>query len=279
MTFYDFIKSVARNLGVTQTNAPLIKFILFWGAVLFFLVLELLSPYRPSSVSKLKRWINNIALTVVNTVVLQLIFAGAVVSTAVYVTANQLGVLNMIELPPWARLLLTVAFMDFMLYIWHLLNHEVPFFWRFHRVHHSDLNMDVSTATRFHIGELAMSAVIKISLVFFLGASVLGVMIFESALVLCAQFHHSSLKVPGWFETVFWILFVPPSMHRIHHSVVIEERDTNYGTIFSAWDRGFGTLLTRVDQGKIRIGVGSYQKPEELNLHHLLVMPFTRPVK
>ncbi len=107
----------------------------------------------------------------------------------------------------------------------------------------------------------------------------MGVLIFESALVLCTQFHHSSLKVPESFETLWWILFVPPSMHRIHHSVKIKERDTNYGTIFSLWDRVLGTLLTNVDQFTIRIGVGAYHKPDKLNFHQLLVMPFTKPVK
>ena len=264
---------------MTQPDASLIRGSLFWGGLLFFLLLELLAPYRQSSVSKAKRWINNLTLTLFNSLILYLVFAGAVVTTAVYVTTHQLGVLNMIELPSWVKLLATIAFMDFVLYIWHLLNHEVPLLWRFHRVHHSDLNMDVSTATRFHIGELAMGAIIKIALVFFLGASLAGVVIFESALVLCAQFHHSSVKVPAWLESFFWILFVPPSMHRTHHSVVIKERDTNYGTIFSTWDRWLGTLLTDVDQDQIRIGIGAYQKPDKLNLQHLLAMPATRPVK
>ena len=249
------------------------------GGLLFFLLLELVAPYRPNSVSKAKRWIHNLALTLFNSLVLQLVFAGTVVTTAVYVTTHRLGVLNLVTFPAWVKLVITVAVMDFMLYIWHLLNHEVPFFWRFHRVHHSDLNMDVSTATRFHIGELAVSAVIKISLVFLLGASTVGVVIFESALVLCAQFQHSSLKVPEWFENIFWILFVPPSMHRIHHSVVIKERNTNYGTIFSTWDRWLGTLLKDVDQDKIRIGVGAYRKPDQLTFPHLLAMPATRPIK
>ena len=261
-----------------QTDTTFIRFSLFWGGLLFFLVLEILVPYRQSSVSKVKRWINNISITVFNSLILQVVFAGAIVKTAMYVTTHQLGVLNMIMLPGWVKLFVTVAFMDFMLYIWHLLNHEVPLLWRFHRVHHSDLNMDVSTATRFHIGELAISAVIKIALVFLLGASPLGVIIFEAALVLCAQFHHSSLKVPKGFERIFWILFVPPSMHRIHHSVIIKERDTNYGTIFSIWDRLLGTLLKDVDQKAIRIGMGAYQKPDKLNFQHLLAMPFTRPV-
>lgn len=257
----------------------MIRSYLFFGGIIFFLLLELVIPYRPSSISKVKRWINNLGITIFNSIIINLVFSTVIVGTATYTQTHKLGILNMVQAPVWLKILFTVVFMDFILYVWHFLNHEMPFLWRFHRMHHSDLNMDVSTATRFHIGELAISAVIKISLIFFLGASPVGVLIFESAVVLCAQFHHSSIKVPKWFETVYWILFVPPSMHRIHHSVVIKERDTNYGTILSLWDRFLGTLLSDVDQGKIRIGVGAYRRPEKLNFHHLLAMPFTRPIR
>lgn len=256
-----------------------IRVILFWGGLVFFLIFELVNPYRKSSVSKLKRWLINLALTLFNGILLQLIFSAAVVSTSIYVTKNNLGILNLVQIPQWLKLLTIIVFMDFILYVWHLLNHEVPFLWRLHRVHHSDLNMDVSTASRFHIGELAISSVIKISLIYFLGASPPGVLIFESVLVFCAQFHHSSLKVPVWFETLYWILFVPPSMHRIHHSVVIKERNTNYGTIFSLWDRILETILSNIDQSKILIGLGAYREPDKLNFHHLLIMPFTKAIK
>ena len=221
----------------------------------------------------------NLALTIFNSTLIYLIFSSAIVSTALYARTHRMGVLNILDGPLWLKILATLVFMDFMLYVWHLLNHEMPFLWRFHRVHHSDLNMDVSTATRFHIGELTISAVIKISLIFFLGANPLGVVIFESSLVLCAQFHHSSLKVPEWVEKIYWILFVPPSMHRIHHSVIIKERNSNYGTIFSLWDRILGTLISHADQTRIRIGVGAYQRAEKLHFLRLLVMPFTKAVK
>lgn len=260
-------------------DPKILRFPLFLAALVFFLFMEFVLPYRKPTFSKPKRWFINLGITAINAVILNLLFAGLVIKAALYVTENRLGVLNLLVLPHWAKTLATLAFMDFMLYVWHLLNHEMPFLWRLHRVHHSDLNMDVSTATRFHIGELLISAVIKISLIFFLGADLLGVVIFESALVLCAQFHHSSLRVPKWLETVLWILFVPPSMHRIHHSVKILERDTNYGTIFSLWDRILGTLKADVDQEGIRIGVGAYPREAGLNLHHLLIMPFYRQVK
>jgi sterol desaturase/sphingolipid hydroxylase (fatty acid hydroxylase superfamily) len=139
--------------------------------------------------------------------------------------------------------------------------------------------MDVSTATRFHLGELLISALIKIGLVFFLGADLLGLLIFESALVLAAQFHHSSLRVPAWLDSAWLTFFIPPSVHRTHHSVKIRERNTNYGTIFSFWDRLLGTLKTDVNQEGIIIGVGGHFQEKKLGLGSLLAMPFTKPVK
>jgi len=264
---------------VVPLNIVLLRGLITWGGFVFFLCFELIRPYRQPTVSKMKRLMTNIPLTILNSAVLSLVFASATINTSLYVSGNSLGLLNRISLPLWPKVLLAVFFMDFMLYVWHLLNHEIPFFWRFHRVHHSDLNMDVSTATRFHIGELAMSAVIKICLIYFIGANLISVIIFESLLVLTAQFQHSSLNVPESVEKVFWIFFVPPSMHRIHHSVKIHERDTNYGTILSVWDRLLGTLLKDIPQETIIIGVGPYREPEKLGLPHLLFMPFTRPIK
>jgi sterol desaturase/sphingolipid hydroxylase (fatty acid hydroxylase superfamily) len=260
-------------------NLALLKMILFWGGLLLFLALEQLIPYRPSSISRIRRWATNLGLAVFNSLILNLLFVSLIIQTATYVTEKKMGVLNLYPLPYGMKLFVTVLFFDLILYVWHLLNHEMPFFWRFHRVHHSDLNMDVSTASRFHIGELTISAGIKIGLIFFLGADLVGLTLFESLLVLTSQFHHSSLRVPAWFERIYWTLFVPPSMHRIHHSVVIKERNSNYGTIFSLWDRVLGTLVRRVDQLKIRIGIGAYQKAEQLQFNRLLIMPFTKAVK
>ena len=254
----------------------LIRPLLFLGGLLFFLLMEILAPYRPSSVSKPKRWLNNLSLAFFNAFLLFLFFSKGIMDTTQYVTHQQTGILNLIRVPYWIKMLIAVALFDFMLYVWHFLNHEMPLLWRFHRVHHSDLNLDVSSASRFHIGELGISALIKMALISFLGADLLILVVFESAVVLTSQLHHSSLRVPDRFEDIWWLLFVPPSMHRIHHSVVIRERNSNYGTIFSIWDRILGTFKKMVDQSGIRIGMGAYQKPEKLNFHQLLVMPFTR---
>lgn len=262
-----------------DANAALVRLLVFGGGLLFFLACELLAPYRPATVSKARRWAVNLGLTALNTLALALLLGAAKLALAQHVSQHKLGLLNVHPLPYGLKLLITVVFLDFMLYVWHLLNHEVPLLWRFHRVHHSDLNMDVSTATRFHIGELLVSALITLGLIYLIGADPWGVIVFEAGLGLCAQFHHSSLRVPAWLERAWWLLFVPPSMHRIHHSVKIRERNSNYGTIFSLWDRAMGTLVRQVDQAGIRIGVGGHFDPARLGLARLLLMPFTRYVR
>lgn len=266
------------DLIMATEQAAIIRTLFVWGGLCIFLALELVIPYRASTVSKLWRWTTNLSLTVFNAVLLNLAFGLSILATTSYVAGRQHGLLYLVELPTWLRGLAVIAFMDFALYVWHLINHEMPTLWRFHRVHHCDLNMDVSTATRFHIGELSISAAIKLGLIFFLGITLMELLIFETLLVFCAQLQHSAIRVPSAFERVYQALFVPPSMHRIHHSVLIRERNSNYGTIFSVWDRVLGTLRTDVDQNKIRIGVGSYQNLEKLRLRDLLAMPFTKLV-
>ena len=269
----------ARQDLVNMAYGQNIRLGLFIIGIITFLVLELTRPYRRPSVSKSKRWIINLSLTLINSGLLTLFFSGITAAAAGYAAIRGHGILNIIAPPYWIKLAVTLVFMDFMLYIWHFLNHELPLLWRFHRVHHTDLNMDVSTAARFHIGELAVSALIKASLVYFLGADPVGILTFECTLVLAAQFQHSSLDVSRRFEKYFWLLFVPPSMHRIHHSVIIKERNSNYGTILSIWDRLLGTLVQNVEQSKIVIGVGGHFDENKLNLHHLLVMPAARPIR
>jgi len=264
---------------MTNLNIAIFRGLISWGGFFLFLLFEYLKPYRQPSVARTKRLLTNISLTVMNSAVLSLIFAAATINSALHVSANHLGILNAFNLPFWQKVFLSVIFMDLIFYAWHLLNHKVSLLWRFHRVHHSDLNMDVSTASRFHIGELALSSCLKIGLIYLIGANVVSVILFESLLGLTAQFQHSSIRVPIWFERIFYLLFVPPSMHRIHHSVVIRERDTNYGTILSIWDRLVGTLLKDADQDRIVIGLGPYRKPEGLGILSLLVMPFTRAIR
>jgi sterol desaturase/sphingolipid hydroxylase (fatty acid hydroxylase superfamily) len=253
----------------------MLKTIFYWAGLSLFFMLELGFSYRKNSVSKLKRWITNIPLSVINGSIYYIIYFFVLSGIMIQSDKHQSGLLNSIDMPVWLKVAFGILVLDYFLYIWHLLNHAVPLLWRFHRIHHSDMNMDVSTASRFHIGEFLMSGLVRMMVVYSFGISFFTYILFEILVNLSIQFHHSSIKINSFFEK-FWILFfIPPSMHRIHHSVKIKERDSNYGVLFSFWDRIFGTLTWGIDQSKILIGIGSHRNFEKLGFWHMWLMPFT----
>ena len=260
----------------TFSDIITLKTIFYCAGLSLFLLLELWFSYRQNSVSKYRRWMTNLPLSIINGSIYYLIFFSVLAGIMMQAKSHQLGLLNSLAIPDWLKMVLGIFILDFFLYIWHLLNHVVPLFWRFHRVHHSDINMDVSTASRFHIGELLMSGLVRMMVVYSLGISFTTYMLFEILVNLSIQFHHCSIRVNPFFEK-FWVLFfIPPSMHRVHHSVKIKERDSNYGVLFSFWDRFFGTLTWGIDQSIILIGIGSHRKFENLGFWHMWLMPFTR---
>ena len=257
-------------------NVEIVKPALYWGGVVVYLLLELAYSYRPDTVSKRDRWFANLPLSILNGIVYHVIYAGTITLLLVSGNREGHGLLNLMPIPFPLKVMLGVLLLDFSIYLWHLLNHVVPLLWRFHRVHHSDMYMDVSTANRFHLGEILLSGLVRISVVYLLGIPLLSYLFFEILVNLSIQFHHSSIRVNHSFERVWGMLFVPPYLHRIHHSVKILERDANYGVIMSVWDRMLGTLVTKVDQDQIVTGIGSHRDFEKLGFWRLLLMPFTR---
>jgi len=253
--------------------------IFYWGGMFIFLGVELLNSYRPASLPKWQRWLTNVPLAAGNGFLYYLVYNEILKKQLLNTETMQTGLLNQLHLPFWLQLALSIILLDFIIYVWHLLNHVVPFLWRFHRVHHSDLNMDVSTANRFHLGELLISGLVRLAVIYTFGIAAFAYVCFEITANVAVQFHHCSIKTADWFEKLWIILFVPPSMHRIHHSVKFRERDANYGVIFSVWDRLLGTLVMDVEQNKIVIGLGSHRDFAKLNFGHLWLMPFTRQTR
>ena len=256
-----------------------LKLFLYWGGIVVFLLLELKFSYRLPSVSKSRRWFANLPLSIVNGAVYHACYFTLIMGVMVLAAEKKLGLLNAFSLPLWLKIGLGILILDFFIYIWHLLNHEVPFFWRFHRVHHSDMNMDVSTANRFHIGELLLSGLLRLAVIYTFGIPLTAYFIFEILVNLSIQFHHSSIRINPVFEKAWMTLLVPPSMHRIHHSVKIKERDSNYGVLFSIWDRLLGTLTSGIEQTQIVIGIGPHRDFDKLSFWHLMLMPFTRKTR
>ncbi|MFA6499694.1 MAG: sterol desaturase family protein [Desulfurivibrionaceae bacterium] len=253
-----------------------IKPYLYWGGVIFFLLCEQAFSYREPTVPRSKRWLANLPLSIVNGTIYHLLYTSAIVALILAAQKEKLGLLNAWDLPEWIKIAAGILILDFFIYLWHLLTHALPFLWRFHRVHHSDLNMDVTTANRFHLGEFLFTGLIRLAVIYTFGIGLTAYILFEILVNLSVQFHHSSIRVPACFERVWVLFFVPPFLHRIHHSVRIKERDANYGVIFSIWDRLLGTLITEVAQEQIVIGIGSHREIEQLGFLRLLALPFTR---
>ncbi len=253
-----------------------IRLSIFLGVLVLMLVLESLIPRHPTVDSKPRRLAINFSLTGVNVLLVRLLPAGAAVGTATYAGEHGWGLLNYLDWPVAVEMAVGVVFLDLMIYLQHVVLHMIPFFWRFHKVHHSDLDLDVSSGFRFHPVEILASMIYKMGLIAAIGPSVLTVVVFEAILSGMAQFTHSNIKLPLGLDRALRWVFVTPDMHRIHHSVEMAETNSNYGFNLSLWDRLLGTYIHdgKKPQPEIVIGIPEFRTPDQVALLKLVIMPF-----
>lgn len=259
------------------TKEPLIRTSCFFGILALMTIWEMVAPSRPLSVSKPQRWLNNLALVVLNTVLLRLIFPLAAVGFAKICSAQGWGVLKMINLPTGLSIIFSVIALDLIIYSQHLLFHALPWLWRLHKVHHADRDFDVTTGLRFHPLEILLSMGIKLMAIAILGASPLAVLIFEILLNATAMFNHGNVSFPSQLDQKLRWFIVTPDMHRIHHSVIVEETNSNYGFNLPWWDHLFGTYRDqpRLGYQAMTIGLSEYQiNSVGINLFSMLLLPF-----
>jgi len=250
---------------------------LFLGMFLVCLLLEGLFPLRMTTQPKSKRLIMNLAFAAIGLIVLRLTFLRLVFFVSNISTQNQWGLLYLINLPYPLEILLGLFLMDYTFYFWHVANHKISFLWRFHNVHHVDLDMDVSTASRFHAGELILSTPFRSLQIVVFGIDPFTWIVFETLVVVSTQFHHSNIRFPERWERFLCKIIVTPRMHGIHHSIIQQETDSNFSTIFSFWDKIQRSFKWGIPESDIMIGVAAYRDPKELTLIKLLILPFRRP--
>ncbi len=258
----------------------LIRFVSFLSIFLIIMLWELKAPRRKLKTSRKSRWAANLGITVLNPVVLRIAFPVLAIDAALIADARQWGLLNNLDIPYGFKLLAGVLVLDLTIYLQHVMFHAVPTFWRLHMVHHSDLDCDVTTGLRFHPLEIVLSMVIKLALVVALGAPVISVLIFEVILNGASMFNHGNIKIPVKVDRVLRYLVVTPDMHRVHHSVIIRETNSNFGFNFPWWDRIFGTYKDQPEKGHtaMNIGLAQFRNPRKLTLPHLLILPFVGDV-
>ncbi|MCA1959602.1 MAG: sterol desaturase family protein [Desulfomonile sp.] len=262
------------------SHEPVTRLAFFVG--IFFVVAlgELVSPRRRLTTSKVSRWIANIGIVSINAVAVRLVFGGAAVGSALWIAGRGWGFFNIAAFPYWAAVLLSVIFLDFVIYFQHVMFHAVPALWRLHMMHHADLDFDVTTGTRFHPIEILLSMLIKIAAVVVIGAPALGVIIFEVLLNGTSMFNHGNLRLPIALDRVLRLFVVTPDMHRVHHSVIPTETNSNFGFNLPWWDRLMGTYRPQPRGGHegMTIGLNQFRDPSRLTLPWLLILPFVGAV-
>lgn len=258
-------------------NEVTIRLGFFIGVLVTMALWEIAAPRRALTVSKAVRWANNLGLVIFNSFILRLIFPAAAVGVAVFAAEQGWGLLNYFEIAFPLAVLLSVVAMDFIIYLQHVLVHAVPALWRLHRVHHADLDFDVTTGARFHTIEIILSMLIKFATIVVLGPPVVAVVIFEVVLNAMAMFNHSNVRLPLGLDRVLRLIVVTPDMHRVHHSTEDNEANSNFGFNLSLWDHLFGTYIAQPRAGHegMTIGIHTYRDPKQVSwLPGMLALPF-----
>ncbi|MDP6351965.1 MAG: sterol desaturase family protein [Alphaproteobacteria bacterium] len=256
-------------------HEPLIRLAAFGGVLAVVATWEAAAPRRERGFSRWRRWPANLGVVAINTLLVRLLFPAAAAGTAVLAEAQAFGLLHRIDPPFAVSAIVTLLVLDLVIYLQHVLFHAVPALWRLHRMHHADLDFDVTTGARFHPIEIVLSMVLKLTVVAALGAPAAAAVLFEVVLNATAMFNHGNIRLPHKIDRVLRWVLVTPDMHRVHHSIVREETNSNFGFNLPWWDRLFGTYRAQPADGHggMTIGIDQFRTETDLRLDRMLLQP------
>lgn len=262
--------------GFLVAHETAIRLGCFFGVFAPVALAEVFAPRRRLEYGRSVRWRGNLGIVALNSVLMRVLFPITAAILAARAQVRGWGLLNQVDLPLWVELVLALVLLDLVVYLQHVVFHSLPMLWRLHRMHHSDLDYDVTTGARFHPIEIALSLLIKMGAVLALGPSALAVVVFEILLNAMAMFNHGNFRIPKAIDGALRLFLVTPDMHRVHHSAAAGEIDSNFGFNLSWWDRLFGTYRAYPRAGHLgmTIGVDRFRTAEDLPLRRMLVQPF-----
>lgn len=262
-------------------NEAMLRLGVFGGVLLIMAVAERMAPRRLLGQPVPGRWFRNLSVVVLNTIALRLGFfflPTLAVGFAYLMVDNGIGLFNLIDLPVWVEVLAAILLLDLAIWAQHVAFHRIPLFWRLHRMHHADMDIDVTTGLRFHPVEIILSMLFKFAVIVLLGPAAIAVLVFEVVLNGAAMFNHANLRLPPWLDRFVRTLIVTPDFHRVHHSTVVGETNANYGFNLTLWDRMFGTCVPQPAAGHdgMKIGLAEYRSGDRQGLIWMLTLPFRR---
>lgn len=261
---------------MSDTSLRLVTFAVVFLSVALW---ELLAPRRDLQTGRGWRWFSNLSLVLIGNASIRAVFPVLPVGMAIIAGEKKWGVLHLVDLPVPLETLLALLILDLAIYLQHAAFHFQPLLWRLHRMHHTDLDLDVTSGNRFHPFEIVLSIAIKLTVVAVSGASPFSVLLFELFLNSCSMFNHGNIRMPLYLDRFIRTIIVTPDMHRVHHSIIPGETNSNFGFCLPWWDRLFGTYRDQPAAGhtSMTIGLREYRDPDSLLLHHLLIQPFISP--
>ncbi|MBL4604052.1 MAG: sterol desaturase family protein [Emcibacteraceae bacterium] len=253
-----------------------IRMSVFIGLLVLLSGLEFLSPLAKRQTARPRQWFTNVAIVLIDNVTLKVLFPMLAAGVAIYAAQNTFGLFNLIDLNNWLVIILSLFLLDLLIYFQHVIMHKIPMFWRLHRMHHTELGLDVTSAIRFHPIEIIISMLIKMLFVLLMGIPVVAVIIFEILLNGLALFNHSNIKLPAPIEKILRLFIITPEIHWIHHSEIPFETNSNYGFNLCLWDRIFSTYIDKPtkDYPEMRQGLNEFGFEKSLTLPELLISPF-----
>ncbi|MCF8465830.1 MAG: sterol desaturase family protein [Sneathiella sp.] len=265
-------------LDFIASHEPTIRLGFFLGTLCAVGLWETVAPKRRPSVSKVWRWTNNFAVTFFNTFLLRLLFPILAVGLAAIAAERGWGLLNLVDLPILVSIVIAVALQDMVVYWQHVIFHRFSILWQLHKMHHADVDYDVSTGARFHPIEIMLSMLLKLAVVLLLGPPVVAVIIFEILLSSVAMFNHANAGLPKGIDRILRLFVVTPDMHRVHHSVIRAEHNSNFGFNLPWWDYLFGTYMAEPSKGhdRMTVGLDEYQNDRKQSMFWMLALPFHR---
>jgi sterol desaturase/sphingolipid hydroxylase (fatty acid hydroxylase superfamily) len=258
-------------------HEPVLRLAAFAAVLAAMAFWEALAPRRARSLSRRGRWPANLGIVVLNTAVVRVLFPAAAVGMALSAEANGWGLLHRYDVPAWAAVVAGIVLLDLAIYLQHVMFHAVPALWRLHRMHHADLDIDVTTGARFHPVEIVLSMLVKFAVIAALGVPAAAVLLFEVLLNATSMFNHANVRIPRAVEPALRWLLVTPDMHRVHHSIERDETNSNFGFNLSLWDRLFGTYRAQPRAGHeaMTIGIPDFRDAAECStLAGMLAIPF-----
>lgn len=250
----------------------------FFGVLLILMLVERLLPKRTLEIKRSQRWSRNLSIVFIGNIAARILVPFTAASVAIYAEQNGIGLFNFVQLSFALAVVASIVLLDLLIYAQHVASHHMPLFWRIHKIHHIDQEIDVTTALRFHPVEIILSALIKCGAVMLLGIPFLAIVIFEILLNASAMFNHANIRLPQKLDKFLRLFLVTPDMHRVHHSVIARETNSNFGFNLPWWDKIFGTYKAQPEHGhkKMQIGLEEYRDVEKTGLVQMLAIPFNR---